>query len=465
MVRLAILVFVLLLGSMTAFEFAPARADAAAADLDAPTYSAYLPSTYTPDHPWPLLICFDPLRRAAVPIELFREAAERHGFIVVSSGAYDSADSVGQSIEGVAALWNDVISRYPIDLDRIVAAGFSGGGRMCWLLEQMTQGVDLAGIIEVGAGLPRRDVLDGWDPGLAYYGLVGQTDFNFYEMRWLDKELAHRKILHRVVTFEGGHEWPSPSFCSEALDWMQIVAMQRGRAPADSQLIENVFARDLTGIVVAEEAGRLDEAHDRAASTVATFRGLRDIGVAQAAFDRLEHDNRCAAQLHARIERERSAEERIAEALDALDDVRLARTVFERPSSMQLAARVDLPALMMMKDSKDPEERLEGIRVLEAIFVRAADPMPHELLRRGDAEGAAILLRLAVEIHPERPTPWYDLSCAYARSDRPQDALRALARAIDSGFRDAALMRSDPDLEALRPDSVYVRLLHRITTN
>lgn len=458
----------LLSGLMTivgpAFAQAQAGVDSTAPAI-APTYSAYLPSAYTPDHRWPLLVCFDPAERAAIPIELFREAAERHGFIVVSSGAYDSADSVGKSIEVVATLWNDIIVRYPIDFERVYAAGFSGGGRMCWLLEQMTQGVDLAGIIEVGAGLPRRDFLDGWKPELAFYGLIGETDFNFYEMRWLDEELTRRKFLHRVVTFDGGHEWPPDAVCAEALDWMQIVAMQRGLVPADSAFIADCYARELTGIARAEDTDRFDEAHDRAASTIVAFQGLREVGAAKSALDRLAHDKRRAAQRRARMARERSAEDRITEALEALDDVRLARSVFERPSSMQLAARVDLPGLSMMRASDDPEDRLAAGRILEAIYVRAAGPMSHALLRSGDAEGAAILLRLAVEIHPERPTAWYDLGCAYARSERREEALRALQQAIDTGFRDASLMQSDPDLSPLRSDSAYVHLLRRITTN
>src|SRR2546423_11622446 len=49
------------------------------------TYALYLPSTYTPKSQWPVLYAFDPSARGLVPVERFREAAEKYGFIVAGS--------------------------------------------------------------------------------------------------------------------------------------------------------------------------------------------------------------------------------------------------------------------------------------------------------------------------------------------------------------------------------------------
>ncbi len=49
------------------------------------TYALYLPSSYTTDEKWPVLYVLDPRGRALTALELFRQAAERNGFIVVSS--------------------------------------------------------------------------------------------------------------------------------------------------------------------------------------------------------------------------------------------------------------------------------------------------------------------------------------------------------------------------------------------
>src|SRR6267143_2302869 len=49
------------------------------------SYALYLPSQYTPDKKWPMLYAFDPGARGKLPVSLFKDAAEKFGFIVVGS--------------------------------------------------------------------------------------------------------------------------------------------------------------------------------------------------------------------------------------------------------------------------------------------------------------------------------------------------------------------------------------------
>ena len=48
-------------------------------------YALYLPSAITRDRRWPVLFLLDPRGRALVPMQRFRAAAERLGYIVISS--------------------------------------------------------------------------------------------------------------------------------------------------------------------------------------------------------------------------------------------------------------------------------------------------------------------------------------------------------------------------------------------
>jgi hypothetical protein len=49
------------------------------------SYALYLPSNYTPNRKWPVLYAFDPGARGRVPVERFKEAAEKYGWIVLGS--------------------------------------------------------------------------------------------------------------------------------------------------------------------------------------------------------------------------------------------------------------------------------------------------------------------------------------------------------------------------------------------
>src|SRR5215469_5372871 len=47
------------------------------------SYALYLPSSYSPERRWPIIYAFDPFARGKVPVELYKEAAEKYGYIIV----------------------------------------------------------------------------------------------------------------------------------------------------------------------------------------------------------------------------------------------------------------------------------------------------------------------------------------------------------------------------------------------
>ncbi len=49
------------------------------------SYALYLPSAYTSEKNWPVLFIFDADARGTAPLELFKTAAGKYGYIIVSS--------------------------------------------------------------------------------------------------------------------------------------------------------------------------------------------------------------------------------------------------------------------------------------------------------------------------------------------------------------------------------------------
>src|SRR5260370_17753769 len=49
------------------------------------SYALYLPSNYTPAKTWPIIYAFDPLAYGKTPVKLYKDAAEKYGFIVTGS--------------------------------------------------------------------------------------------------------------------------------------------------------------------------------------------------------------------------------------------------------------------------------------------------------------------------------------------------------------------------------------------
>jgi dienelactone hydrolase len=205
------------------------------------SYALYLPAGYTPEKRWPILYAFDPGGRGRVPVALFRAAAERYGYVV--AGSNDSRNGLAPAAVGaiINALWKDTHARLSIDDARVYAAGFSGGARVANRLAA-TCGGCVAGVISSGAGFP-PDIAPTATLPYAFFGTVGVDDFNFREMRPLERTLDALGVAARLVTFAGRHQWCPEEVCAEGLSWMELLAMRRGRRPKDDALIDAALAR------------------------------------------------------------------------------------------------------------------------------------------------------------------------------------------------------------------------------
>jgi tetratricopeptide (TPR) repeat protein len=86
----------------------------------------------------------------------------------------------------------------------------------------------------------------------------------------------------------------------------------------------------------------------------------------------------------------------------------------------------------------------------------------NSFLEKGKLEKALEQYRLGLEAEPTNSIAHYNIGCTYARMGKNADALDALERAVDHGYRDADWMRKDSDLETLREEPRFKTLLERI---
>src|SRR5215813_5446580 len=224
------------------------------------SYSLYLPSGYTPQRDWPILYGFDPGGRGKHPVELFKEAAEKYGWIVV--GSYNSRNGPGVPLNDIVmALWRDTHERFAIDGRRVYTAGLSGGARVASSLA-ISMRDRVAGVIACGAGFPYVEA-PAREMSFAYFALAGIEDFNLIELRQLEEELTKANIAHQLLTFEGDHAWPSKSLLEEAVAWHEVMAFQMKRRPPDAATLNALYEQGMERARALEAAARPYEAFIR----------------------------------------------------------------------------------------------------------------------------------------------------------------------------------------------------------
>ena len=188
------------------------------------SYALYVPSTYSPDRPWNLLMAFHPGARGRAMVEKYRAAAEQYGYIVAGSNTSRNGPWA-VSHKAVQAMALDLGQRFAIDARRVYLTGMSGGARVALQVALGTNAI--AGVIASSAGFPdnqpRRTV------PFAVFGTAGAEDFNYLEMRAMDRRLTSP---HRLAVFDGGHTLPPDAVALEAIEWLEVHGHDRRRAPA-----------------------------------------------------------------------------------------------------------------------------------------------------------------------------------------------------------------------------------------
>ena len=179
--RLSAAKFCLLLSAMAAFaaELPPLGAisdNIQCVAEPAQSYALYLPSGYSSDRLWPVILAFDPGARGRIPVERYQAAAEMYGYVVAGSNQSRNG-SWATSESAIRAMSRDVGARFAIDERRVYTAGMSGGARVALAIALNSQRI--AGVVASSAGFP--DSKPRKSVPFVVFGTAGSEDFNYME--------------------------------------------------------------------------------------------------------------------------------------------------------------------------------------------------------------------------------------------------------------------------------------------
>jgi predicted esterase len=425
-------------------------------------YALYLPSSYRPDRTWPILYAFDARGQALIPAKAFREAAETYGWILVSSYNSASDGPMEPNFTAMRALWAETHAHLAIDDKRVYAAGFSGTVRFACILGLSAPG-SLAGVIGAGAGFPTGTAPKADNP-FAFFGTVGDRDFNYYEMMDLDRQMEALHLPHRIEVFDGTHQWPPAALATQAVGWMELAAMRKGTREKVPAVIDRLWTADRERARSLEAAGRLWDAHHVWTALANDYAGLRPATDTAAA--RTKSEEIAAGETFKKQAKER--QERIARDTKLLAEAPMilgqANAGNEPVTVSQIAAQLKIPQLKARAESSDPDEVLAAKRVLNTLLVQTTYYLPQMLIEKKDYDRAVFMLSIGAEIRPDDPRLWVEIAAAHARKGQPgvKKALEALHKAADKGLDDPAALENEPAFADLRQEDGYRQVLAQV---
>jgi predicted esterase len=441
---------------------------------DAPTqtYALYLPSGYTPTRKWPLVAAFDPAARGKAPVERFKDAAERYGYVVCGSNNSRNGP-IQPSAEAAKAMLADVAARFSIDSKQVYLAGFSGGARAATTIAVWLSG-QIAGVIGCGAGLAV-----GLEPKASlpfiFYGTVGTEDFNYPELKQLDRALQSAGIVHRVEVFEGGHDWAPSDVCVRAIEWLELQSMKSGHRARDDEFINRAFNSAQTRATELESSGRIYEAFLAYVAMTTDFSGLKDSGEAQKKSEALK-DSKAVKQA---VNRDRELESEQSRRVNELFGLRakLMSSASDAPNASEQSAygsggadtgsrqlafsdlRGKLADLKHKSEAKDASSERALARRIFNQYTIAEFENSMSLIQTKKYDLAAANLSVDSELMPDNPRLLYYLACAFSLKGDKRRAVDALNKAVQKGFSNVAELERNDQLDAIRSEEGFKKIL------
>lgn len=324
----------------------------------AQTYALYLPSAYSPERQWSLLLAFHPAARGRAMVEKYQAGAEQYGYIVAASNNSRNGPYAA-SIAAAQAMVADVSRRFSINPQRVYLTGMSGGARVATGIALGNKS-NIAGVIASSAGYP--DAKPREKLTFAVFGTAGTEDFNYLEMRLLDRKLSSP---HFLAVFRGGHTLPPDAVAFDAVEWMELQAMQSGRRPRDAALASRILERRKAKLGEATEATEISYL---LAAIVSDFNGLADIS---AESRRLEEMSK-QSEVKKAIKREQDAENAEGRMLGDIFELE-ARLADDgrQVALMNLRDRLSTLARKAAAEA-DTSERSQARRVLRSVTAGAS---------------------------------------------------------------------------------------------
>ncbi len=236
------------------------------------SFSLYLPLQFEGKKEWPVIFIFDEEGRGKSAAQLFKTAAERQGYLIISSNAISSENDLLENLHAADRLVRSATLSLPIDIKQVTAAGSMDGAKVATSIPFIYNGI--LGVIAVGNQWMNPGLLDSKN-GFAFIGVVGDEQYTAASMHLTANVLKKMKFPSYVYTYEGEKDWPDPSVINSAVGTLTLHAMRKGFRPKDARLVEELFQGDISIANELVSKVKLVDAHSFLELLKEKYKGLR----------------------------------------------------------------------------------------------------------------------------------------------------------------------------------------------
>jgi pimeloyl-ACP methyl ester carboxylesterase len=376
----------------------------------------------------PIVYFFDPHGDGALPLRKYRMLAETYGFILAGSNNSKNGNDWPTTEYIWRHLYSDVQGRLKIRRDRIYTCGFSGGAKVASYVAIGRPAEDpvIKGVVANGAGLP--DGVPASDLSFSFTAIAGEGDMNMTNLVFFSHDLDKTRTRHRLILFDGRHEWAPLATMGMAFAGWQFDAMRDRLIPKDDVFIHGYVAKSRDRVAKYSRSSRLIKAQEECRISIDFLDGL---GSAAAWF--MEKDASISADPS--FLQEKKEQEHLLEQEENIK-AGYAQHFQQRDMSYWTATIADL--------KKRAGEKVAGVKGKEQGMVQrllaylslAFYSLSNHMIDANDNGGARYFVDLYKMADPGNSEAWYLSAVLDVRENQPAAAESDLHKAAQNGFTD-----------------------------
>ena len=418
------------------------------ADDSSQIYAVYLPTKYDTTKKWPIIYFFDPHGVGNLPVKLYKDLAEKYGFIL--AGTYNSKNGMPFDVSDKAAqaLMKDTWLRLSLDSKRLYTFGFSGGAKVASMVAISDGGI--AGVVACGGGFPEEH--PPLKQSFSFISFVGDEDFNNMTVRQLDKLLDSTSLAHQLIVFHGKHQWSPVSYIEQAFQWLDADAMRMKTMPKNDSIIKSIKEGFLKEAADYHQEKNMVEEYYTYKKLLNFLRDLDDMGKYADKVHQLENSPVLEKYFN---------DEATFEAQEAQEFLEF-RAHLSKMDQAWWNNKVSIMKKLIERDSVSPVG-LQTQRMLSYLSLVMYMGASNELNTHNYA-GASYFNGLYAMVDPENPEHSYLSACLDMTDNNSSKALQMLHEAVKLGFSDSRRLEQDSTFASLHNAPEYKRLLKEMAS-
>ena len=391
------------------------------------TYAAYIPAAGN-KKALPVIYLFDPHASGSLPLHKYKALADKYGFLLIGSNNSKN----GNDWQITEAIWQilseDTKKRFHIDPQRIYTAGFSGGAKVASF--EALNHPEIKGVIANGAGLP-----DGANVGnyaFSFTAVTGEGDMNMTELVAVSKEFDKTTTRHRLLVFNGKHEWVPEKTMDLAFAGFQFDAMRSKLLPVNAAFINSFVANSKKAVDIYTKENNL-------------LKAVAECVLAGSLVNGLSAEANWFSSKAASLSNQ--------EAYKKQDQERQQLLVTEQNIKAQYAQQFNAGDMEYWKkeiaglQTKATANTVQGAMYqrLLAYLSLAFYSFSNQLVGNHRDVGAQYYVNLYKMVDPANSEAWYFSAILHARLNEMAAVESDLLKAVECGFNDKARMRNQDD--------------------